>query len=157
MVFIIILDHENMSIDTLFETLSLILLKILNKRDFFGNRRTDLHIQKIPKVFRLTTRLDFVSSPMRCQKCLCIKKLQLLAFMIPKYRYMLIQVPITGLSFSRFVVVTGSSRLSIYTHSTPSTMAIYNQSHSLATRRLVPLLRSRTQLTEVSHSQELTP
>ena len=34
MAFIVILDHENMGIDTIFETLSCILLKIMNKRDF---------------------------------------------------------------------------------------------------------------------------
>ena len=34
MVFIVILDHQNMGIKTIFETLSCVLLKISNKKDF---------------------------------------------------------------------------------------------------------------------------
>ena len=64
MVFIVILDHENMGIHTFFETLSCILLKILNKREFSVMAALICIYKIFPKVFRLTTPLDFVNIPM---------------------------------------------------------------------------------------------
>ena len=65
--FIVILDHENMGVDTIFVTLSLIIKKLLKKIRFSIMAALICIYYFLPKVVMRTTRLNFFRDPMGSQ------------------------------------------------------------------------------------------